>query len=297
MEGLNTTGVASNIIVDKKLSGKPHKGKVLAVIQSNLSDIPFFAGGTCAKLIDEGYTGYLIRTSNDEKSGTGSIFHNISTSEKENLRLAETLGFSDVFDLAYRQHEMNGISQVELRGRLIYIFRLLKVDTVIKYNPSSEYENNPDRWITGQAVEQACFMAGNEYHYPEHEEAGLMPHPVNDWYYIAAQSGQSYNRVVDIGSTLEKKIDAIVECKSHGVGDSGSMLRKRLAKEGKKLSILGNDDDTANSEYVRHFLLTSFKKNGENYNLPYAEKFMYFATEDHHSKEVDDYIKKYAEKI
>ena len=124
-----------NVVVEQKITGKPHNGKVLAAIQSNLSDIPFFAGGTCAKLINEGYTGYLIRTSNDEKNGSRSIFQNVLNNNLENLNISKVLGFSDVFDLFYRQHEMNGISLVELRGRLIYIFRLLKVDTVITFNP------------------------------------------------------------------------------------------------------------------------------------------------------------------
>jgi len=304
MEGINFASNSSvpvvnqeNVVVDQKTTGKPHKGKVLAAIQSNLSDIPFFAGGTCAKLIDEGYTGYLIRTSNDEKSGSGSIFQNIMSTEQENMNITKALGFSDVFDLSYRQHEMNGISQVEIRGRLIYIFRLLKVDTVITFNPSSENEDNPDRWITGQAVEQACFMSGNKHHYPEHEEAGLTPHTVNERYYIVARPGQPFNRVVDISSAIEQKIDAIVECKSQGGGNSGSLLRKRLTKEGKKLLILGNDDRTANREYVRHFLLTPFKNIGKQYSLSYAERFMYSLMVNQQTLEVEEYIKKYGEKL
>jgi LmbE family N-acetylglucosaminyl deacetylase len=289
--GVNQEGV----VIDKEMTGKPHRGKVLAAVQSNLSDIPFFAGGTCARLINEGYTGYLIRTSNDEKNGSGSIFQNVFNNNQENLNISKVFGFSDVFELYYRQHEMNGISLVELRGRLMYIFRLLKVDTVITFNPSSENEDNPDRWVTGQAVEQACFMAGNKHHYPEHEEAGLTPHSVKERYYIVAQSGQPFNRVIDISSTIEKKIDAIIECKSLGVSDSGSLLRKRLAKEGKKLSILGNDDRTANREYIRHFLLAPNKTIGEHYNLSYAERFLYFSKEDQLTTEVENYIKKYAE--
>jgi hypothetical protein len=41
--------------------------KVLALITPHLDDGPFFACGTVAKLLKEGYTGYFIRTSNDEK--------------------------------------------------------------------------------------------------------------------------------------------------------------------------------------------------------------------------------------
>src|SRR5512139_1732233 len=62
----------NDIFVEKLMEGQPHKGKVLAVIQPHNDDIPLFAAGTVAKLIYEGYTGYLIRTSNDEAAGKGN---------------------------------------------------------------------------------------------------------------------------------------------------------------------------------------------------------------------------------
>ena len=58
--------------IDRKQSGQPHKGKVLAAIQPHCDDIPIFAGGTVLKLLDEGYTGYLITMSNDSMAGGGS---------------------------------------------------------------------------------------------------------------------------------------------------------------------------------------------------------------------------------
>lgn len=51
-----------------------------AIIQPHCDDIPIYAAGTAARLIYEGYTGYLIRTSNDEAAGasatTGERFLN-----------------------------------------------------------------------------------------------------------------------------------------------------------------------------------------------------------------------------
>src|SRR5215813_1531034 len=57
----------ASIVLEKAAAGTPHKGKVLALITPHLDDGPIFAAGTIAKLLKEGYTGYLIRTSNDEK--------------------------------------------------------------------------------------------------------------------------------------------------------------------------------------------------------------------------------------
>jgi hypothetical protein len=57
------------VVVEKDQPGQPYKGKVFAAVHAHLDDVPFYAGGLCAKLIREGYTGYLIRTTNDEKRG------------------------------------------------------------------------------------------------------------------------------------------------------------------------------------------------------------------------------------
>src|SRR3954466_13150383 len=55
-----------DLVVEKNRPDMPHAGKVLAAVQAHSDDIPLFASGTVAKLIDEGHTAYLIRLSNDE---------------------------------------------------------------------------------------------------------------------------------------------------------------------------------------------------------------------------------------
>jgi hypothetical protein len=47
-------------------SGTPHRGKVLAAIQPHSDDIAIYCAGTVAKLVQEGYTGYMIRATNDD---------------------------------------------------------------------------------------------------------------------------------------------------------------------------------------------------------------------------------------
>ena len=98
-------------------------------------------------------------------------------------------------------------------------------------------------------------MAASESDFQEHLEAGFRPQSVFERYYFHTHPDQPFNRVVDIGPHIEKKIDAIVECQSQGGGARGAELRARLAREGKRLPLLGNDDRTANREYVRQFLL------------------------------------------
>ncbi len=61
-------GDPEEIVIERPVPGKPHKGKVLLAIQPHSDDIPLYAAGTVAKLMDEGYTGYLLRTTDDSSS-------------------------------------------------------------------------------------------------------------------------------------------------------------------------------------------------------------------------------------
>src|SRR5262249_35665273 len=53
------------VFLERAAKGTPHQGKVLLAVQAHSDDIPLSAAGTVAKLIKEGYTGYLVRTTND----------------------------------------------------------------------------------------------------------------------------------------------------------------------------------------------------------------------------------------
>ena len=258
-------------------AGKPHAGKVLAAVQAHADDIPFFCAGTVAKLVDEGYTAYLIQTTNDEKCGpSASIGETILLNEREVDKLAETLGFKQVFNLGYRNHRLDEASPLELRARLVYLFRALKVDTVLSFNPWEHWEENPDHYVTGRAVEAASWMAGMAKDYPEQVACGLSPYGVKDKYYWVMRPHAPYNRVVDIGPYLDAKIESMAVNTAQGpAGAHGARLRARLASQGLKLPQLGDDDETANREYIRLFLLRDYAEIGRQYGMDYAEWFYY----------------------
>lgn len=285
------------VIVEKDQPGQPHRGKVFAAVHAHLDDVPYYAGGLCLKLMREGYTGYLIRTTNDEKCGGHTTAENILSNEQEHAKVAAALGFKDTFDFYYQNHEMNNISSLDLRARLIFLFRYLKVDTVISFNPWGHGEENPDHSTTGRAVEEAAWMCGMPNDYHEHMEAGIAPHPVKERYYFYGRPGQAFNRVVDISAHIERKIDAIVECRSQGGGNYGSLLRARLAKEGKRLDLLGDDDRSADRAYVRQFLLDDDREYGRTLGLPFAERFYYIDQRRPETSKVEAYVAQHAKPL
>lgn len=289
------------IIIEAPQSGEPHKGKVLLAIQAHSDDIPLFAGGTVAKLLDEGYTGYLLRTSDDSK---GNYLGNY----QDNINVAKKFGMVKAFSFDYVNHNMDAIQVQDLKGRLIFLIRLLKVDTIITWDPWEHYEENPDHFITARAVEAARWMAGGSYDYPEHFEAGLQPHTVKERYYFS-RDPQRVNRIVDISKYIDKKVEVNMVNESQGPAGlgAGAKLRAKLAQEGRYLPILGNDDKTANFNYVKHFVFDidsrrlnftteSNKKIGEKYGLEWAEQFHYMSDYPHPGEEnlLDKYIRENA---
>ena len=56
-------------------------------------DLPLFAAGTIAKLICEGYKGFLIRTINDNHAGKGeTVGEVILNNERDNMQVAKDPG-------------------------------------------------------------------------------------------------------------------------------------------------------------------------------------------------------------
>jgi LmbE family N-acetylglucosaminyl deacetylase len=285
--------------VERPAEGMPHKGKVLLAVQAHSDDIPLMAAGTVAKLVKEGYTGYLLRATNDDMGdapglGTpGSIGDHVLGNERDNTEVARVLGLKKAFDLNYSNHRMADVSLNELQCRLIFLIRLLKIDTVVCWDPWAHDEENPDHVQIARGIEAACWMAGRAHDYPEQLAAtGLTPHAVKEKYYYARRP--EVNRVVDVSGVVEQIIDANRANRAKGpAGNHGSRLRAELAKRGQKLPLLGDDDVTADRNYIKEFILARSRALGQKHGVQYAEAFHYIGG-DSRGSAVEAYIKKNA---
>ena len=269
------TQTQPEVVIERVRDDKPHAGKNLAVIQPHCDDIPLYAAGLVAKLIHEGYTGYLIRTSNDEAAGLGATYgERVLNNEKDNFEVEKILGLKKTYDLHYANHRMEQYNIQEIKGRLIFLFRMLKIDTLVSYDPYGLYEENPDHYVTARAVEAARWQAAAVADYPEQLDV-VQPYTVREMYYHA-RGPQIINRVVDISRFIDKKIEVNIANVTQGpAGNTGANLRRRLASEGRRLPLLGNDDATANYNYVKEFVLARDRENGAKYGLEWAECFHY----------------------
>ena len=284
---------------ERAAEGTPHKGKVLLAVQAHSDDIPLMAAGTVAKLVKEGYTGYLVRATNDDMGdapglGTpGSIGDNVLGNERDNNEVARALGLKRVFDLNYPNHRMGDVSQNELQCRLIFLIRLLKVDTVVCWDPWAHDEENPDHYQIARGVEAACWMAGRAHDYPEQFAAGLEPHAVKEKYYYARRP--EITRVVDVSAVVEQIIDANRANRAKGpAGTHGSKLRAELARKGRRLPLLGDNDETADRNYIKEFVLARSRELGKKHGMEYAEAFHYIGSSAARRSAVDEYIDNHA---
>jgi LmbE family N-acetylglucosaminyl deacetylase len=226
----------------------------------------------------------------DDVGEPGTIGENVLRNEKETAELTRVMGLERKFDLNYSNHRMSGISQPELQLRLIFLFRLLKVDTVFCYDPWGHDEENPDHYVLGHCVEAACWMAGRDHDYPEQFAAGLKTHAVSEKYYYARHP--QVTRVVDISATVDNKVEANRCNRAKGPGGGhGAKLRKELAARNLRLPLLGGDDVTAERAYIKEFVLARDRELGKKYGVEYAEQFHYIGPP---ASRVEDYIKKNA---
>jgi hypothetical protein len=191
------------------------------------------------------------------------------------------------YDFLYPHHQMDAIEIQDLKARLIFLFRLLKVDTIITYDPWEHYEENPDHALTSQAAEAARWMAGTDTDYPEHLDAGLEPYEPSECYYFS-RVPKRVNRVVDISNYIDRKVEVCMLNITKGPAGKGEgrKIMNQLAAEGKYLPILGTDEKSADFNYVKHFILDkdawrlnfsqfSNRDIGEKYGLEWAEHFHY----------------------
>lgn len=290
---------AGGVTLERSVPNQPHKGKVLLAIQAHSDDIPLSAAGTVAKLIEEGYTGYLVRATNDDMGdaaglGTpGTIGQHVLGNERDNAEVARILGCTANFDLNYNNHRMADVSLNEVIGRLILLIRALKADTIVCWDPWAHDEENPDHYMIARAVEAASWMAGRAHDFPEQIALGHAPKTVMEKYYFARRP--EITRVVDISKQIDKVIDANRANRAKGpAGHLGSRLRADLASRNQRLPLLGDDDVTAERNYIKEFVLTRCRALGQKHGVAYAEAFHYIGSPAGRSRRLDEYIKQHA---
>ena len=283
--------------------GQIPPGKILLVAQPHHDDhtTDYGMGGAIARFIENGYKGYYVRASNDEKDGSHGYAKNDIVNLKETRDGVRILGMEDAISLNWRNDFMNPIPLNELREQLIFLIRKYKPDVVLGHNPWEHYQKNPDHRNVARALVEAYWLAGQETVHPEHFKLGVQPHAAAHYYGKARLDwglGQISNVAIELDeSQVQKKERAIAAHRNvyHNPGAKRA-IQTQLAARGQHVpEFEGVSDDDASDLILHWWMNWVSRETGRQAGVKYAEDF-YHMGEFHHLPGLEAYIEANARK-
>jgi LmbE family N-acetylglucosaminyl deacetylase len=248
------------------------KTDVVVAVSPHADDVTIFCGGTVAKFAREGRSVHIVRVTNDEKDSLDlSKEETIAVNAREAHEAAAILGAEKVHDFGYVNDEMDPVSEVEIRGRFVRLFRELKPHTVLSFDPWGVYEENPDHVKTAVAVDDACWQCAGHLHHEEHIREGLEPHTIAQRLYFARKLPE-VNHIVDITDTIDAKIEAVSAHKTMMINMMHT-IKAKLAANGLRIPFLDEIDEGTMRAVVDQFMRQSAAAIGGEIGVKYGEAF------------------------
>lgn len=185
-------------------------------VTAHPDDLDFGAGGTIAQWTDKGiHVSYYVCTNGDQ----GGVDPSVDRKEMPKIRQKEqrdagaVLGVSDIHFLNYVDGHL--VPTIELRKEIVRAIRKVRPQRMVIQNPERNWErifsSHPDHMAAAEAAMQAVYPdAGNPFAFEDLLKVeGLEPWTVQE---VWVMSANTTNHVVDISSTIDRKLAAI---KSH----------------------------------------------------------------------------------
>jgi LmbE family N-acetylglucosaminyl deacetylase len=204
--------------------------RVLAVY-AHPDDPEISAGGTLARWADAGAEVHVVVTTRGDK-GTNDPEADLDALVR--LRVEETAAAARVLGIAFHHHLDHPDGEIAddraLRRELVRLIRSVRPDAVCCPDPTAvffgdAYINHRDHRITGWATLDAVApAAGNPHYFPELAEEGLATHQVRALYLSGTFEPNVW---VDVGATLERKIEALF-CHASQLVETGDWFRDFL---------------------------------------------------------------------
>lgn len=188
--------------------------KTALAIIPHADDAALFCGATLAKRAAQGWRVVLARVTWDGRDSVGLTYDETGRRNAAELNdAAAALGAAEVVNLNYQAESLADVSEVELRGRMIYLIRKYRPYAVFTFDPHGRWETNMDHIRCAQAVEEAFWMGRFDLPYPEHYYEGLKPFAVCEQWYYARHPAENYY-AEDVTDYMDKKIAATVAHKT-----------------------------------------------------------------------------------
>lgn len=188
-------------------------------IYAHPNDAETSAGGTLARLAEQGAAVHLLICARGDKGSTNASTDPSALAEErrqEALAAGAVLGLAGTSFLDLPDGTIDGRSD-DIVGALVEAVRMIQPDVVFGPDPTAvffgdTYVNHRDHREVGWAVLDAiASAAANPHYFPDQFTAGLRPHGTRDLYLSGTLEP---NVSVDISGMLDRKIDAIFEHRS-----------------------------------------------------------------------------------
>ncbi len=197
-------------------------------IQSHHDDTDIAAGGTVAKLVNEGKKVFYA-TVTDGRFGTLDsnipAWKFIKIRKEEQNKAAKILGVEKVIYLDYLDQGLE--STLELRNKLVNVIRETKADIVMTHDPWRLYEGNRDHRHTGMMSVEA---AGIAHHPLLNTELNAEPYLVQGMFLFRPFTADTW---VDITDTIDLKLKAICQHQSQFGESIAELTKQQNAEDGK----------------------------------------------------------------
>jgi LmbE family N-acetylglucosaminyl deacetylase len=257
----------------------PHK---VLVLTPHPDDAEFFAGGTLAKMAIAGAEVTIIIATNGNKGSfeLGAV-ELAEVRRIEALRAAAVLGVKEVVFLEHEDGALDRLDPGHLREQFMRAIRERQPDILITFDPFAPFEDHPDHRAVGFAALEAVNFASYPLYHPEHLDAGLEPHQVNERYFFAKNPTYA-NKAIDISETLDAKIAAILEHKSQVRFLSEDWMQRTGAAGASVAAILSQvgEENEGSAQGMAWMIRQQARADGAAVGLEFAERFRYPSTID-----------------
>lgn len=195
---------------DETAPGEPKRALIIA---AHPDDADFGAAGTAILWGREGWEFYIL-VCTDGSKGTDDINMSsavlVPTRHQEQRDAGAVYGVKDCFFLPYVDGEL--VYSRNLLGDVVRVVREVRPYAVFTHDPEvifhrENFINHNDHRISGLAATDAVYpSARDRLNFPEHLEAGLQTHKVQELYLWGTNQ---VNFVVDISEVVDKKIEGL----------------------------------------------------------------------------------------
>ena len=260
-------------------------GPVL-VITASPRDYLFGAGGTLARMIDEGRAVYVLQFGNLEKDSLDSGPARTSLANNAEARTAaELLGVREVLNLGHKSGELAYISSSEMRNQVMTMVRFYKPETLFFPDWYVHYVDDQDIYRVGRMAEESPY-GGGKYFLQEMTHIGLSGYAARFYYFYSpyrpyrpGEGGEGRARLkdVDITSTFERKMKAVLALRTANHGYAAK-TKRRLELAGRLSKLLEPLDELAVDKLIRAYLEELGATIGGKHGHEYAEEFNFLGT-------------------